>query len=218
MPYMETNEKTYYERQHELTHYRILRSAKTLLLDRGFSEVTMGEIARAAGLSRQRVYLYFSNIDEIIYEIQTLDMEAFISGLTGVLSERTGTAEHDLLRLADAVFQYEQTHSEDFLFTGEFDVFYRRRKVSEALRERYARTFTATELARQFGLLLREGQRGGEFRADFDADDATAYWHNIMQLICERIAVFRVNGEAHTETEREKTIANFKASLLSYLK
>lgn len=215
---MKTNGSAYYAQKHAETETLLLTAAKALLLENGFSRATMGEIAKQAGLSRQRAYQYFSNVDEIIYEIQIRDMEAFLAHIDAALSARTGTAGQDLLRLVEDVFAYEEAHSEDFLFTNEFDVFYRRRRASEALRERYRRTFTETDLSRRFCLLLREGQQSGEFRDGFDARDATAYWHNMMQLICGRIAAFRTNGEPHTRDERSKAIAAFTESLFRYLR
>lgn len=47
------------------THERILRAAASLLAERGFHGVGMGEVARAAGVSRQALYLHFASKPEL---------------------------------------------------------------------------------------------------------------------------------------------------------
>ena len=51
------------------THARICDAANTLFFDRGFSSVTMEEIAQAAGIRRSTLYLYFRDKDEILAAI-----------------------------------------------------------------------------------------------------------------------------------------------------
>ncbi len=216
---MTTNhKKNFYVTMHSQTARRILDSAEGLLLAEGFSRVTMSEIARTAGLSRQRVYMYFTNIDQIIYEIQINNMNSFISALAKVLAKPMDSAADSLLKLVDAVFAYEEKHSSDFIFTNEFDAFYRQRRADPALQQRYAQTYGQNELSSRFYLMLKQGQQTGEFRTGFEPDQALVFWYNITQLICERIALFRVNGEGHTASEKQKMIAVYKDALLRYLK
>ncbi|MFO7546595.1 MAG: helix-turn-helix domain-containing protein [Trueperaceae bacterium] len=47
------------------THARILEAAASLLGERGYHGVGMGEVARAAGVSRQAVYLHFASKSEL---------------------------------------------------------------------------------------------------------------------------------------------------------
>jgi AcrR family transcriptional regulator len=47
------------------THERILRAAASLLAERGFHGVGMGEVARAARVSRQALYLHFASKPEL---------------------------------------------------------------------------------------------------------------------------------------------------------
>lgn len=47
------------------THERILEAAASLLSARGFHGVGMGEVARAAGVSRQALYLHFASKSEL---------------------------------------------------------------------------------------------------------------------------------------------------------
>lgn len=48
---------------------KILTEAKRLVLERGISEGLMSELAVRAGISRQRLYDYYKNIDEVVSDI-----------------------------------------------------------------------------------------------------------------------------------------------------
>lgn len=48
----------------------VLDCAKELFLERGLARVTMNDILESTGVSRATLYRYFSNLDEIIFEIQ----------------------------------------------------------------------------------------------------------------------------------------------------
>ena len=215
--HMEETEPHFYQQKHNETETRILKAAKALLLKNGFRQVTMGDIAGDCGLSRQRVYSYFSGMDEIIYEIQSRDMEAAISYLNRVLSFRNGSAGESLRRIVEAMFSYEEKFSEDFIFTGEFDMVYRQRVIPDALRIRYQKIYAESTFFSDFIRLLQDGQQSGEFRADFSAEDAARYWINTIQLLCVRIAIFRVNGENHSTAELAKLKECFSEALFRYL-
>lgn len=48
---------------------RILSEAKKLFLERGISDGLMSEIALRSGISRQRLYVYYNNLDEILSDL-----------------------------------------------------------------------------------------------------------------------------------------------------
>lgn len=58
-----------YQAIHTERKDNILAEAKKLILERGISDRLMSEIALRAGISRQRLYLYYSNIDEILSDL-----------------------------------------------------------------------------------------------------------------------------------------------------
>ena len=52
-----------FEQQRAERTQKILTEAKKLILSRGISDGLMSEIAARAGISRQRLYAYYQNID-----------------------------------------------------------------------------------------------------------------------------------------------------------
>jgi AcrR family transcriptional regulator len=77
------------------TRDRILESAFSAVATHGLSRLTVDDVARLAGLSRQTVYRYFDSKDALIQALVYREEEAFIEGV------RAAHARHD--RLEDAM-------------------------------------------------------------------------------------------------------------------
>jgi AcrR family transcriptional regulator len=186
----------FYQQRHQETDAKILSSAKNLLLEKGFGGVTMDEVAKNAGISRQRLYCYYHNLDEIAYRIQTGDMKLFIAYVKDSLASTKGAdPKIRIERFLRSLFAYERQQSEDFLFTSDFDTYYRHNHVDEALRKEYAKTYDDLSFVAAMVSFFEEGQKMGEFRQDIIPSLATSFWANTFQLLLERIAIFTHNGE-----------------------
>lgn len=77
----------------------IVHAARRLFLERGFAAVSMGEIARSAGISRPTVYHYFRSKSEILQEAWGREAMRFAVGACDALDDAT-SAEDALDRLA----------------------------------------------------------------------------------------------------------------------
>ena len=76
------------------THERILRAAASLLAERGFHGVGMGEVARAAGVSRQALYLHFASKPEL-FVAASEDIVARAEARVAAEEARSGDVERD---------------------------------------------------------------------------------------------------------------------------
>lgn len=65
----------------ETTRARILDAAFEAVATFGLSRLTVEDVARQAGLSRQSVYRYFGSKDELIAALVVREMEAFLEGV-----------------------------------------------------------------------------------------------------------------------------------------
>jgi AcrR family transcriptional regulator len=73
------------------TRERILDAAFEAVARHGLSRLTMDDVARLAGLSRQSVYRYFDSKDALIQSVVFREEEAFIEGV------RAAHARHERL-------------------------------------------------------------------------------------------------------------------------
>jgi AcrR family transcriptional regulator len=73
------------------TRERILDAAFEAVARHGLSRLTMDDVARLAGLSRQSVYRYFDSKDALIQSVVFREEEAFIEGI------RAAHARHERL-------------------------------------------------------------------------------------------------------------------------
>ena len=207
-----------YEKQHDEREETILSSTKKLAIEKGLAGVTMGAIAKRAKVSRQRLYLYFPNTDSLFYRIQIQDMGTFTKDIQIALALLPEVSEREkLLLLTQHLFDYRRTHSEDFLFTSEFDIYYRERRVDPALRQEYEATYKDLVFQKAILSFFEEGVKNGEFHKDLVPEDATFFWANTLQLIHERLSIFEHNGEEHGADEAKRFESEALKALTFYL-
>jgi AcrR family transcriptional regulator len=72
------------ERKKQQTRQAIADAAKRLFLERGFDQVSVAEVARAANVSEQTVFNYFPTKEDLVYE----RMSAFEDELLAAVRER----------------------------------------------------------------------------------------------------------------------------------
>jgi AcrR family transcriptional regulator len=72
------------ERKKEQTRQLIAETARRLFVERGFAQVTVGQIARAADVAEQTVYNYFPTKEDLVY----WRLESFEEELLAAIRER----------------------------------------------------------------------------------------------------------------------------------
>lgn len=209
----------FYKRRHEETAERILSVAKRLLLKRGFNDVTMETIAKKAGISRQRLYCYFHGLDEVIYRIQIKNMNAFMQHLKEeLLDNKDGSASSRLQKLIDEIFLYQEEHCEDFIFTSDFDSYYRKKKSELALKAEYEKSFKNEEFLNGMLALFADGVRNKEFSSSLNPQSAALLWTNLLQLFLERLSIFATNDEEHSKEELNLLKSEMAKAIFAYIK
>ncbi|MGV0850387.1 TetR/AcrR family transcriptional regulator [Mycolicibacterium phlei] len=82
-------------RKGDLREQQILDAAETLLESRGYADMTVGDIAQAAGLTRGALYFYFGSKQEVL--------TALVARISQALRETAGAARVDDGPVDDAI-------------------------------------------------------------------------------------------------------------------
>jgi AcrR family transcriptional regulator len=158
-------EKNAYHAHRERQRRRILDAARKLFDERGIDRVTMAEITAASGLQPSTVYQYFSNKDDIVWEIVSQlmvnaseDAAQSLEGAPNGLSKITRLLEYMAEELANNQARVR--------FMAQFDAMYARDWPAERLLTLEAQVNPPG--MQYFEDLIREGIADGSLRPDLD--------------------------------------------------
>ncbi|WP_019536975.1 TetR/AcrR family transcriptional regulator [Paenibacillus ginsengihumi] len=165
----------------------IREAAFALILQKGITGVTFGDIAQAVGTSRVTLYSHYSSIHDIIFDIQ-------ISILTKLSESRVQRMEPGQSG-ADKLRQYLQNYldffkeNKDYIrFTAIFDHAYSSDYPSPELQLKYSQFIS--NLKKSSVHTIVEGIRDGSLRADSDpellAETVTQTMLGLMQRLATR--------------------------------
>jgi AcrR family transcriptional regulator len=82
---------------------RVLREARALFMERGFSEVSMQQIADAVGVTKAALYYHFRDKEDLFAHVVQQEQDRIITGLRAEL-EDAGTFRERLDRAARYIF------------------------------------------------------------------------------------------------------------------
>lgn len=158
---------------------RILSEAKKLFLERGISDGLMSEIALRAGISRQRLYVYYNNLDEILSDL-VAEVVAH-SYLARIADAPECDSPDNIIRYSILSFKNlsEEVH-DDLLFLTLYSVY-------ATTNNKKGRTYAPFLL---FEKQIRAGQESGLFRRDKPLEELTAAVSHILSsytFYCETL-------------------------------
>jgi AcrR family transcriptional regulator len=168
---------------------RVLREAHALFLKRGFAEVSMQQIADAAGLTKAALYYHFRNKEDLFANVVRHEVMRFISGVTAEL-DGSDSFEEQLRRIVTFVFR---ARGSDFSrLIGDF-----KRHVSVECQQQ----LRLEENIHDPGQILRpyfeQAQVSGELR-DIDVDHAMMLFFSMvggLYMISEQKPEFQLTDE-----------------------
>jgi TetR/AcrR family fatty acid metabolism transcriptional regulator len=86
---MQTNQRaSLKERQRQERENLILQIAEEVLLEKGYHETSMDEIAARVGVAKGTVYLHFPSKEELVVAIFAHGVEAFLLGVEEVMADK----------------------------------------------------------------------------------------------------------------------------------
>ena len=205
MCYLEGMNK--FEQQRAERKKIILTEAKKLVLERGIYDGVMSELAVRAGFSRQRLYAYYKNIDEVLTDImEELVEKSYLARIAD--AAEMGTPE-TLIRYAILAFKdlSPEVH-DDLLFMNLYSV-YLATNQRDGSERRPARILL-------FERQIVRGQEAGVFRTDKPLEELTA-------TVSILLAGYTFHCETLSESARarmlgEEMLHRLADMVLAYLK
>ncbi len=96
----------------------IALSCKELLFEHGIKNITVSQIAKAASIGKGTIYEYFTNKDEIVFEIITLFIDQFQEDLAIVVADEALSSREKLEYFMLLVFS--KNYNKEFAIYQEF--------------------------------------------------------------------------------------------------
>ena len=159
-----------FEEKRSARRAQILTEAKKLMLERGISDRLMSEIAARVGISRQQLYAYYNNVDEIVADVMQGVLEH--SYLARIAEAPDDGSPESIIRYSILTFKSlsDEVH-DDLLFLSLYAVYSAIHKLS-------AKHGGANILL--FEKQILQGQESGVFRTDKSLSELTAAVSHIL--------------------------------------
>lgn len=172
-----------YHLHREKQRERILDAAERLFIQNGLDNVSFSAIARATGLTRNTLYEYFPNKQEVAWAIFQQIME---DGREIFAAHPAQTEENGFQRVERFMLQMSallETQPQHLRFIVEFNTLYAREGDHARVRQAWAEGDDRLER------MIRQGIEDGSIRKDRDPKLITAAVRNLLSGMNSRFAL-----------------------------
>jgi AcrR family transcriptional regulator len=155
--------------QTEETRQKILVAAETLFVENGFFGAQMKEIAVAVGISRNSLYRYFQDKNDLGYAVLGVVFNRIESYFDLLLTDPVSNAglcgREQLRMILQAGFLNDDLRA-DFSFMAEFDAHFSGSRIPADFQARVG-TSVSTSMWSRVGEIVAAGMADGSIRQDF---------------------------------------------------
>lgn len=196
----------------------ILITAREVFFSKGIAYTTMKDIAAAANITRQTLYLYFKDINQLILAVQgTITNE--ISCYNEYSKETLINLEpRNLIKLyIDSLETLVNKFPKELIFIHEVDLHFKRNPVEASLFDPLNSLLLSNE---NRGLILNkiaEGQKEGIFRRDKSSEEIFSLIINITTGVMQRVLILNSRIDITGNTTPESILCNLKDMLLLFI-
>ncbi len=86
---MQSTHRSLKEKQRQERENLILQVAEEVLLEKGYAETSIDEIAARVGIAKGTVYLHFPSKEDLVVTIFARNMQALLEGMDGIIASQT---------------------------------------------------------------------------------------------------------------------------------
>jgi AcrR family transcriptional regulator len=193
-----------------LLRRRILDAARALLVEEGYTHLSMRKIARAIGCSPTAIYLYFRNKDALVHALIDEGFALLYEALcTVAMQHEDPLARLEALWRCYIQFGLQNPEYYEIMFSLHPE------RMARYPREKYRRARRCLEFSIE---ALEEGKELGMFQVADARVAASAAWaalHGVVSLLLARRVDVRIAPEALIATTLHTLLRGVQVSALS---
>lgn len=174
----------FYERLRVQRRDDILNISKKLFLEKGIRNTTIKDIANALELSRQTVYKYYNNINDIVIDVEIMVLTEIMQALQFDLNYTNALEAIDYTILE--FFKLLETNNENVIFTILFDSHFRSITEYNPSDNPYTQLIQGVDV---FIPIIESGKIQGNIRKDVDPLSAQVLILNLLMGLLQRISL-----------------------------
>ena len=155
--------------QTEETREKILVAAEALFIEKGFFDVQMKALAVAVGISRNSLYRYFQDKNDLGYAVLGVVLNRIESRFQLLLTDpvlNAGLCGREQLRMILKTGFLNEDLRADFSFMAEFDAHFSGSRIPPDFQSRVG-TSVSTSMWSRVGEIVATGMADGSIRQDF---------------------------------------------------
>lgn len=153
-----THQRSLKERQREERELLILQAGEALIVEKGFSETSMDDIAARVGVSKGTLYLHFASKEDLLLAIMETNLHTFSESMNAIID--SDRSPHDklegLIRLVYAGSSEERIRMMDVVM-GIPEL---RARLTEQKKTTIAAFWSA--FSRRLSAVIEDGKKTGE--------------------------------------------------------
>ena len=156
--------------QTEETREKILVAAEALFIEKGFFDVQMKALAVAVGISRNSLYRYFQDKNDLGYAVLGVVLNRIESRFQLLLTDpvlNAGLCGREQLRMVLKTGFLNEDLRADFSFMAEFDAHFSGSRIPPDFQSRVG-TSVSTSMWSRVGEIVATGMADGSIRQDFN--------------------------------------------------
>jgi len=163
------------ERQREERAALILQAAYDVLVERGYYEVSMDEIAARVGISKGTLYLHFASKEALVARLLEQEIAGYLALIDKVAGERL-TVRARLERILGEAYVSIHDRHQFLLILRSMDW------NKSAVWDRLEKQIPLAALKERLTKLFEEGQRSGELDPTIDTPIMVSLFLSLMRL------------------------------------
>lgn len=177
-----------YRNHRENQRERILAVAERLFIEKGLDSVSLSDIARATRMTRNTLYEYFPNKQEVAWAIFQKIVEEWSGENRATLQSREGNGFQQVERIITLLFDLLKAHPDHMRFIVEFNTLYAREGNPVRMRQVIVQTWA--EAYDVLAQMIRQGIEDSSIRPDVNPSLLSAAILNMVNSVVSRFALF----------------------------